>query len=224
MIEIKFTCGKEIAQKFPPVPANNYKPSWYSKLDTYLDNEQTFPTVKKCMPVYDAMTSGYIMFNAVDQDIHTQPNFDEGTEGFARYYPEGWSEFSEQEGHPFAQCPVGQPKDYMVISVPWQIKTPPGYSCIIQKPYYHFDNRFEVMTAIIDTDVIDVPWHNWPAKIFEHNFTIKAGEPVAQIIPFKRDDWNMNIEIDTSIMTQDTICNTERDGYAKIMHNKKRFK
>jgi len=224
MIDIKFTCGKEEAQKFPPVPANTFKPDWYSKLDTYLDKEKTFPTVKKCMPVYDAMTCGYIMFNAVDQDIHTQPNFDEGTEGFSRYYPDGWKEFSEQEGHPFAQCPIGQPKDYMVISVPWQIKTPPGYSCIIQKPYYHFDSRFEVMTAVIDTDVIDVPWHNWPAKIFEHSFTIKAGEPVAQIIPFRREDWNMSIEIDTSMMLQDTICNTQQDGYARMMHNKKRFK
>ena len=80
------------------------------------------------------------------------------------------------------------------------------------------------MTAVIDTDVIDVPWHNWPAKIFEHSFTIKAGEPVAQIIPFRREDWNMSIEIDTSMMLQDTICNTQQDGYARMMHNKKRFK
>jgi hypothetical protein len=34
----------------------------------------------------------------------------------------------------------------------------------------------------------------------------------------------MNIEIDTSVMKQDTICNAQADGYAKNMHNKKRFR
>jgi hypothetical protein len=176
------------------------------------------------MPVFDVMNTGYIMFNAVDQEITAQPNFGQGTIGFDRRYPQGWNEFNEQEGHPHIQCPIGEPKDYMVISVPWQIKTPPGYSCLIQKPYYHSEDRFEVMTAIIDTDVIDVPWHNWPAKLFANNFTIRAGEPVAQIVPFRREEWNMNIEIDTSVMKQDTICNAQADGYAKNMHNKKRFR
>lgn len=224
MNQITFTCGKEEAQKYPPLPATQFKPDWYNDLNAYLDPDKTFPSVKKCMPVFDVMTSGYIIFNSVDQEIYAQPNFTEGTTGFDRRYPKGWEEFNEQEGHPYMQCPIGEPKDYMVISVPWQIKTPPGYSCLIQKPYYHSEDRFEVMTAIIDTDVIDVPWHNWPAKLFSENFTIKAGEPVAQVIPFRREDWTHEILIDNSIMQQDTICNTQKDGYAKMMHRKKRYK
>ena len=223
-MNITFVCGKEEASQYAPVPASTFKPNWYSNLDTYVDEEKTFPSIKKCMPVFDVMNTGYIMFNAVDQEITAQPNFGQGTIGFDRRYPQGWNEFNEQEGHPHIQCPIGEPKDYMVISVPWQIKTPPGYSCLIQKPYYHTEDRFEVMTAIIDTDVIDVPWHNWPAKLFANNFTIKAGEPVAQVIPFKREEWNMDVEIDTSVMKQDTICNAQADGYAKTMHSKKRFR
>jgi|TARA_R110000803_G_scaffold103651_1_gene171802 hypothetical protein len=225
-MNITFVCGKEEAKQYAPVPASTYRPDWYSKLNPYVDQEKTFPTIKKCMPVHDVITSGYIMFNAVDQEISAQPNFGEGTWGFERCYPKGWDEFNEQEGHPYIQCPVGPPKDYMVISVPWQIKTPPGYSCLIQKPYYHTEDRFEVMTAIIDTDVIDIPWHNWPAKLLmiDEDFILKAGDPIAQIIPFKREDWEMHVEIDTSVMQQDTICNTQQDGYAKMMHNKKRYK
>ena len=136
-MNITFVCGKEEAKQYAPVPASTYRPDWYSKLNPYVDQEKTFPTIKKCMPVHDVITSGYIMFNAVDQEISAQPNFGEGTWGFERCYPKGWDEFNEQEGHPYIQCPVGPPKDYMVISVPWQIKTPPGYSCLIQKPYYH---------------------------------------------------------------------------------------
>jgi hypothetical protein len=34
----------------------------------------------------------------------------------------------------------------------------------------------------------------------------------------------MDVEIDTSVMKQDTICNAQADGYAKTMHYKKRFK
>lgn len=221
---ITFTCGKQEAQKYPPLPASQFRPEWYANLHAYLDKDKTFPSVRKCMPVFDVITSGYIMFNAVDQEVYAQPNFAEGTVGFDRRYPQGWTEFNEQEGHPHMQCPIGKPKDYMVISVPWQIKTPPGYSCLIQKPYYDTENRFEVMTAIIDTDVIDVPWHNWPAKLFDDNFILKAGQPVAQIIPFKREDWKHEIIHDNNIMTQETLCNKEVDGYAKIMHNKKTFK
>ena len=223
-MNITFVCGKEEASQYAPVPASTFKPNWYSDLDTYVDEEKTFPSIKKCMPVFDVMNTGYIMFNAVDQEITAQPNFGQGTIGFDRRYPQGWNEFNEQEGHPHIQCPIGEPKDYMVISVPWQIKTPPGYSCLIQKPYYHSEDRFEVMTAIIDTDVIDVPWHNWPAKLFADNFTIRAGEPVAQVIPFKREEWDMDIEIDTSGMEQDTICNAQDDGDAKTIPNKKKFK
>ena len=103
-MNITFVCGKEEASQYAPVPASTFKPDWYSNLNTYVDQEKTFPSIKKCMPVYDAMTSGYIVFNAVDQEISAQPNFEQGTQGFDRRYPQGWSEFTEQEGHPYVHC------------------------------------------------------------------------------------------------------------------------
>ena len=95
-MNITFVCGKEEASQYAPVPASTFKPNWYSDLDTYVDEEKTFPSIKKCMPVFDVMNTGYIMFNAVDQEITAQPNFGQSTIGFDRRYPQGWNYFNEQ--------------------------------------------------------------------------------------------------------------------------------
>ena len=226
-MNITFVCGKEEAKQYAPVPASTYRPDWYSKLNPYVDQEKTFPTIKKCMPVYDTITSGYIIFNPVEQRIQTYQR-DEEHEGFRRTYPMGWQNQSPSEGHAHSQCPVainGTKKDYITFSVPWRIETPPGYSCIIQSPFYHFEERFKLYPAIIDTDTIDVPWNNWPGVAMQDDFILAPGEPLAQIIPFKREDWEMETEINEEGIKRDSALKFYlSDAYSKIFHRKKKFK
>jgi hypothetical protein len=72
MKEITFT-NRYGLDFFSPQPATKVLPEWYKKQSEYVSNEkkplrdnETPSTVKKCMPVFDALTSGYILFTPVD--------------------------------------------------------------------------------------------------------------------------------------------------------------
>ena len=228
-MKIKFICGDAaVHNNYPPKPASKVRPDWYNKTTPWEGQpHNSLPTIKKCMPVYDTITSGYIIFNPVEQRIQTYQR-DEEHEGFSRTYPQGWQNQSPQEGHEHSQCPVavnGTKKDYITFSVPWRIETPPGYSCIIQSPFYHFEERFKLYPAIIDTDTIDVPWNNWPGVAMQDDFILAPGEPLAQIIPFKRENWEMETEINEEGIKRDSALKFYlSDAYSKIFHRKKKFK
>tara|TARA_B110000305_G_scaffold223842_1_gene268746 strand:- start:98 stop:799 length:702 start_codon:yes stop_codon:yes gene_type:complete len=228
--KIKFICGDAaVKEHYPPLPASKVRPEWYNNINAWVgEPHNSYPTIKKCMPVFDTITSGYIVFNPVEQRIRSSFRVDEKVQGFEREYPMGWGIQSPQEGHEHSQCPVrinGNKKDYITFSVPWRIETPPGYSCIIQSPFYHFEERFKLFPAIIDTDVIDVPWHNWPGVMMQDEFTLQPGEPLAQIIPFKREDWEMEVELNEEGIKRDSALKFFlSDSYSKIFHKKKKFK
>ena len=99
-------------------------------------------------------------------------------------------------------------KNYFKLQVPWQIVTPKGYSCLFIQPFYHFQENFTVLPAIIDTDTSDMINQNLPCVHRKHEFNILPGDPVVQIIPFKRDEWiaHRNFE---PIIPMDDNCLTE---------------
>ena len=58
-----------------PKPASEYIPDWYKEAKTYLhpsgkqrlmDDNSPYSTVKKCMPLFDMMTAGYIIETPYD--------------------------------------------------------------------------------------------------------------------------------------------------------------
>jgi len=230
VLDIKFICGEpKVAEHYPVVPASQAKPDWYKKTTPWLGQpHQSYPTIKKCMPVGDYINMGYMVMNPVEQEISNAPRLDTGVEGFSREYPQGWAMQCPQEGHEHAQCPVelqGRRRDYITFSVPWRIETPPGYSCLIMSPFYHFEERYQLFPAVIDTDTIDVPWNNWPGAMLQDRFVLQPGEPLAQIVPFKRDDWKMSLEVDENGLKRDTSLKFFlSDAYAKIFHRKKKYK
>ena len=74
---------------------------------------------------------------------------------------------------------------------PWGIKTPKGYSIFI-KNLPHRESIFTILEGVVDTDEYHVPV-NFPFVINDVNFEglIPAGTPIAQILPFKRENWKM---------------------------------
>tara|TARA_B100000683_G_scaffold222941_1_gene220604 strand:- start:2323 stop:3018 length:696 start_codon:yes stop_codon:yes gene_type:complete len=227
---IKFVCGEpSVAKHYPVVPASQAKPDWYKKTRAWVgDPHQSYPTIKKCMPVGDLISAGYMVPNPVEQELSVAPRPDTEVTGFSRQYPQGWTIQDPQEGHDHTQCPVhvdGKKKDYITFSVPWRIETPPGYSCLIMSPFYHFEDRFRLFPAIIDTDTIDVPWNNWPGAMIKDNFVLQPGEPLAQVIPIKREDWKMELEVNEEGLKRDTgLKFFLTDGYAKLFHRKKKYR
>ena len=81
---------------------------------------------------------------------------------------------------------------------PFIIKTPPGYSCLFLSPMNNRDDRFEIIPGIVDTDTFEYEI-NFPFVINGDKYetletVIERGTPIAQIIPFKRESWEMEIE------------------------------
>jgi hypothetical protein len=76
---------------------------------------------------------------------------------------------------------------------PWKFKialeVPKGYSFLITHPLNRYDLPFTTMSAIVDADF---GLHGGQVPFFlKENFEgiIPMGTPIAQIIPFKRDNW-----------------------------------
>ena len=110
-----------------------------------------------------------------------------------------WPSFGPIQFHPVEQLPVHPSKGEHKISYPkwinpWAIKTPPGYSVLFISPM-HRESIFTILPGIVDTDQYSAPV-NFPFVLNEADRfegLIPAGTPMAQVIPFKRDSWQMEL-------------------------------
>lgn len=191
--EIKFTPIALVLDQYKPQPASKFIPEWYKDMPSYFNkdtNEKSdtpIPngiTIKKCMPVFDSITSGYIIPTPVDLFVSTVND--------APWYE--WPSHGFIDFHPIMQAPDHPQKNnfpYPKFINPWAIQTPPGYSCLFVSPF-HRDLPFTIMPGIVDTDNYNNPV-NFPFILNDTKFNglIPAGTPMAQVIPFKRDSWSM---------------------------------
>lgn len=212
-----------------PKPARTEIPDWYKNLDSYINKEKkpigngsTAATIKRCMPVFDAITVGYLICTHTDifvSQVNEEP-----------YYE--WANFGAISFHPIEQAPThpaNQNISYPKFINPWSIKTPKGYSCLFVNPL-HRHSEFSILEGIVDTDKYINPV-NFPFVLKNKNFEglIPKGTPVAQVIPFKRDSWKHSISNDKNkkeeINTQRELLNsTFFDRYKKIWWQTKSFK
>jgi hypothetical protein len=180
-----------------PIPAFKKIPDWYKSISRYIGNEKKPPkdgvgtngTIKTCMPVLDSITSGYLILSSADVYI------EKSEEG--RFY--SWPDhdiisFHGQEqvtGYPNLEKNMGKESVPKFVN-PWIVKTPKGYSSLFITPFHH-DLPFTILPAIVDTDTyfnaVNFPFI--PDPDFEG--LIPKGTPIAQILPFKRDDWQMSV-------------------------------
>jgi hypothetical protein len=188
-MKIEFINTLGVPDEYIPKPASEYIPDWYKNTNSYVDKNKvpsgtggTKATIKRCMPVFDAITAGYIVTTFVDIHVYQE-------NGIANYqYPA----FDAISFHPISQAdlyPAGNGIEFPKWNSPWGIKTPPGYSCLVVQPF-HRDLPFTILPGIVDTDKYPVPI-NFPCVLNNPSFEglIPAGTPLAQIIPFKRDSW-----------------------------------
>ena len=211
--KIKFIASKEYidATKIFPEPSKLNIPLWFKELK----HSETNKTVKGCMPFLDTLTTGYTIKMPIDYYIshNFKKEGERYTEGYTRlnnYKDINLNIKGESEIHSVEQlgtkCPfVNKNKNlpfYKILN-PWLIKTPPGYSCLFLPPMNNGDDRFSIIPGIVDTDGLDQEV-NFPIIINGDKYpvletTIKAGTPLVQVIPFKREEWKMVVESKGSI-------------------------
>jgi hypothetical protein len=200
---IVFTNVTQILHIDKPEPASSFIPDWYKELDSYLgkikkpasDGSST-ATIKRCIPVFDAITAGYIITTPADVYVSQK----DGLPWFT------WSQLDLIEFHPVEQAPEhpnrnGMPA-YPKWVNPWAIKTPAGYSILITQPF-HRESPFTILPGVVDTDTYTAPI-NFPFVLNDPKWEgmIPAGTPIAQIIPIKRDSWKQTLGGKTELIEQ----------------------
>jgi hypothetical protein len=207
-----------------PKPASRFIPDEYKKLKRFTDDNLHRPTVKTCMPFLDSLQMGYILsfdqdyvVDPVENDFSVTPaNKGQGDFGFHNetQLPEEWAKTTGDNAGKFHNK--------------WLIKTPPGYSCLFIKPMNRLEPRFEIISGIVDTDTY-INTINFPFILHKRDkqFLIKKGEPMVQVIPFKRESWKMWAGFYIEKLHSKTLNLIESiwvDRYKKMFWKKKSFK
>lgn len=221
-MKITFSCT-EIGQSEifdPPIPAKDVLPDWYKRQHSVLSegmNEygRIDETIKRCMPVLDAMTAGYI--------LHTQTDIQFGwNEDGGRHSRWSVEDFKAIESHSRAQIselyiPDEFDEEPLKLLNPWLIKTPPGYSCLFITPMWRTDLPYWVCPGLVDTDQYPQPI-NFPF-LLRRDFAgiLPNGTPFVQIIPFKRDEWE-------SVVSPEVDLGAIREWKRSTRHANHRYK
>ena len=119
-------------------------------------------------------------------------------------------------------CPVLDNTASYILKLisPWFINTPKGTSLIMCKPFYHYSNDFDVCPGVLDSDM-DTPPNSAVHAFIRFNVRnkvihIKAGQPLIQLIPFKRTNWKLkHVETDKNFKDKhnhlEITCSTRFD-------------
>lgn len=202
---ITFTNVMGIEEIFPPEPASRSVPDWYKNMDSYINGIKkpagdgiTTGTIKRCMPVFDAINCGYIIKSPADVFVSQKEFFNEAGDSIGNRPWYEWANFGLIQFHPIDQAPThpnrnGHQESYPKWINPWAIKTPPGYSVAFVQPW-HRESTFTILPGVVDTDQYSASV-NFPFVLNDINWEglIPAGTPIAQVIPFKRESWQMEI-------------------------------
>lgn len=220
---IEFKTDVKGLQDIAPIQkSSSFIPRWFKDIKDYIEipavhernkrhyfgkkgstaKQHTAGTVKRCPAIIDLLTEGFIIPMWTDfliqRDLEVlewdNRSFAYGIEFHSKEQIKGWN--LKKTDFPEAVKFVN----------PWRIYTPPGYSVLFMAPIYQFENRFTVLPGIVETDSyhhINFPsiWHTTKDAIIER------GTPFIQVIPFKRENW----DIDVSQMTETDIENDARE-------------
>ena len=187
--EILFHSERSEFDILKPYPASKDIPEWFKNTPPVAENDLT---ARRCIPLLDSFSAGYMI--PLFSDVY----FNEENDSFVSK-----SVIDVTSSHPKFQVEKFEidssfnPQPFKWLN-PWYIKTPKGYSTMFIHPLNRTDLPFYSLTGIVDTDKhpLETNFPFFMKKGFSGE--IKAGTPVIQAIPFKRDDWSMKIKDDES--------------------------
>lgn len=207
---IKFKAHEFITKdkSIHPTPGKFNIPDWYKNIKKgNFDNLN----IKNCKPFLDSLVTGYLIKNPVDQEINfntPDPRIDNKLNT--------WVNINRLvHTHPLADlvnvnkgneihnlnqvggstCPFAVTNKMFEIYKlmnPWIIEVPKDYSVLYTPPLNRPDDRFEILSGIVDGNH---PVHvNFPCVFKkEGTWLLEKGTPIATVFPFKNENWKMDI-------------------------------
>ena len=239
MKKIKFYPHSQDASEFAPVPetASRFLPDWYKKTPSVIENNgisfgQVGTTVKKCMPIFDLITAGYVI--AAPCDIYldaTNPEKLEWSIPLPMMSYQG-DMFAIHAPEQYENLPINKNfyhKSLLRIFPFWAVGTPKGYSLLVLQPPYSDSGPLMALQAIVDTDSFITDGHLSFMVQKDFKGTIKQGTPLIQVIPFKRESWEKEI---VSAKDAAGVFHTQRlrvrsvfmNGYKNLFRSKKEYR
>lgn len=213
-----------------PIPAKSRLPHWYKDQAGY--NHFNHPTIKRCMPIFDAMSAGYLLLSPANITVDsTNPAglFVESDDDF------GGMLISQHDIHQYDKypTPVGYHRHLLRIHPLWAVQTPSGYSALFTNPIHSNTENLIALSGIIDTDNFISDGHL--SFYVKDNSIIKIskGYPLVQVIPIKREEWEAGFgtvdEATFTVEKQDAngiMIDGQHQigGYKKFFHVPKTFK
>ena len=130
-----------------PYPAPAYKviPEWYRSSRTTVDGIET---MKKCVPLLDAMTAGYIL--TLSEDVVV--SWEDDVPMFNWRSSRSPISIHTVDQHRGVPCPKGYSNFVMKFASEWMITVPKGYSLLCLQPINKFDLPFQLITGFVDAD------------------------------------------------------------------------
>lgn len=180
----------------PPVPSSTLIPQWYKDIPVtkhlkVVEGGYINTNVKHCTPFLDAMISGYTFVLSDDISVSWEEN---GIPSFM------WRTTKTQvtDHSPDQYRGIPTPHGYYPHVLKWHneffIQLPEGYSLWCTHPVNRFDLPFQVITGFVDCDTYNMAVQ-FPFFIKEGwSGIIESGTPLAQLIPVKRDEWELQMQ------------------------------
>lgn len=190
---IKFhATNKHVMEVRPkPQPASFFMPEWWKKMEPYVNGKYDVSpastvTAKKCFPLLDGLTTGYIVplwsDVLVKKDIDGSPLIKWATQVDVL---DTWPAH-QSKGY---EIPENHHSMVFKYLHEWIIETPKGWSCLITHPIGFQNLPFKVISGVVDTDKLKT-LINTPFVVKKgYEGIIEKGTPMFQIIPFKRENW-----------------------------------
>lgn len=218
-----------------PYPASSAIPQWwkdeppYSKIEgvgdskIFVDGRATNASFKKCTPMLDALTSGYIVSLWADVHVRQENGFPIVSWRTRENIFELHGESSKN-----VEPPTGYSNTVFKYLNTWIPITPSGYSCLVTSPFGYKNLPFHAVPAVIDSDKskLEIIPPMWIKDGFEG--IVEKGTPLFQIIPFKRESWESNFDFykdDEYIKEEERTFNgTLVNHYIKKVWSKKVYK
>lgn len=182
----------ELSDSF--VTAKSVVPEWYLKTPRHklkdLDSIKNKKNVKYCTPFGDSFLTGYIAVTPCDTVIERNPI--DGTVKIVTPLDSAIFTKRDSNGKGLMSYPDNCYKQDFTYQHQLHMKLPKGYSALITHPLNRHDLPWVTLSAIVDADKQILRPGNMPIFI-KNNFegVVPKGTPVFQVIPFKRDSWQM---------------------------------
>jgi hypothetical protein len=177
-------------------PASHFTPKWYKEIPPTVERPgvtgRGTTTVKRCLPYYDALTSGYILSTSFDIEVkNVEDKKILSTTADTREVLVELDPPYRSEGMPVPDD--HHPWIWRVTSMTSPV-TPSGCSVLITHPINRPDLPFTAISGVLESDKLVAPLtvNLYIKNSFEG--VIPAGTPIAQIFPFIRTDWYHEVE------------------------------